>query len=162
LPAPSEEVGQNVAVTEAANPMTSWHLTIRHSLVYRSVSGVFIAGMGAWILWTSVFESVDIIGSIVFGAFGMVGLVVAVRLIAACVVLLDDRIVLRGAIRSRSVLRADIARVETRAFNGSSIATLRLWDNTEVRLPLAAQGRADEMRRLASTIETWLGSYTRK
>ena len=131
-------------------------MTIRHSLIRRLAMSALILGVGVWTMVDTVRRSISVAGDVVFGLVAAGLVLLSYRLARASIRLDDERVVLRGILRTRAIPRAEVVGVHTKPFKASLLATLELRDGAEVDLPLAAQGNLAHMRLLTTQLDEWI------
>jgi hypothetical protein len=131
-------------------------VTIRHSLIRRLAMSALILGAGVWTMADTVRRSISVAGDMAFGLVAAGLVLLAYRLANASIRLDDERIVLRGILRTRAIPRAEVVGVHAKPVKASLLATLELRDGAEVDLPLAAQGNLAHTRLLTTQLEEWI------
>ena len=116
------------------------------SLVVRLVLAACIFAVAIWGFTVVIeFWGTGLAGSVSMTSLSVVGIVLAVRYVLCAVVLSPGELTARGVFRTRTIRKVDVTGIETKPYNGSAIARLRMTDGRSVGLPMAVQGGTKQM-----------------
>jgi len=150
-------IGHSALVKDGVSSVTlaPERITLRAGVAPRLALAVTFCVWSVWEIVDLIAKNFSLLGTIIWIAILCFGDVLMTRFVLIRIVLSEDRLVVRGLFRTRTVRRNEVSAIETRPFQASVLATLRLRSGGDFKLPLAAQGNRRQMAEFVQRLETW-------